>query len=61
MRDSLGSGDIDNSGVRFGVGEGELENTWGIRQRFAGETGSGELDVKGDNVTPAAPLFPTAR
>ncbi len=57
--DSLGSGDIDNSGV-LKVGEGELENTlsgtgslvkigagkYAFRHWFAGENRYGRTDVK---------------
>ncbi len=45
--DSLGSGDIDNSGV-LKVGEGELENTlYGSGSLV--KTGTGELTLSGDN------------
>ncbi|HAK1706508.1 TPA: fibronectin-binding autotransporter adhesin ShdA [Salmonella enterica] len=45
--DSLGSGDIDNSGV-LQVGEGELKNTLsGIGSLV--KTGTGELTLSGDN------------
>ncbi|OZU66248.1 fibronectin-binding autotransporter adhesin ShdA [Salmonella enterica] len=45
--DSLGSGDIDNSGV-LQVGEGELENTlYGTGSLV--KTGTGELTLSGDN------------
>ncbi|PXQ78120.1 fibronectin-binding autotransporter adhesin ShdA [Salmonella enterica] len=45
--DSLGSGDIDNSGV-LKVGEGELENTlYGSGSLV--KTGTGELTLNGDN------------
>ncbi|PRU43557.1 AIDA autotransporter [Salmonella enterica subsp. enterica serovar Weltevreden] len=45
--DSLGSGDIDNSGV-LKVGEGELENTLSGSGSLV-KTGSGELTLSGDN------------
>ncbi|EOZ6452833.1 autotransporter outer membrane beta-barrel domain-containing protein [Salmonella enterica subsp. enterica serovar Cerro] len=45
--DSLGSGDIDNSGV-LQVGEGELENTLSGSGSLV-KTGSGELTLSGDN------------
>ncbi|MCH9957097.1 fibronectin-binding autotransporter adhesin ShdA [Salmonella enterica] len=45
--DSLGSGDIDNSGV-LKVGEGELENTL-FGSGSLVKTGTGELTLNGDN------------
>ncbi|ECF2750891.1 fibronectin-binding autotransporter adhesin ShdA [Salmonella enterica subsp. enterica serovar Ituri] len=45
--DSLGSGDIDNSGV-LQVGEGELENTLSGSGLLV-KTGTGELTLSGDN------------
>ncbi len=45
--DSLGSGDIDNSGV-LQVGEGELKNTL-FGSGSLVKTGTGELTVSGDN------------
>ncbi len=45
--DSLGSGDIDNSGV-LQVGEGELENTLSGSGSLV-KTGTGELTLGGDN------------
>ncbi|EAW2492413.1 fibronectin-binding autotransporter adhesin ShdA [Salmonella enterica subsp. enterica serovar Leoben] len=45
--DSLGSGDIDNSGV-LKVGEGDLENTLSGSGSLV-KTGSGELTLSGDN------------
>ncbi|EBP5211763.1 fibronectin-binding autotransporter adhesin ShdA [Salmonella enterica] len=45
--DSLGSGDIDNSGV-LKVGEGELENTLSGSGSLV-KTGTGELTLCGDN------------
>ncbi|ECS7672015.1 fibronectin-binding autotransporter adhesin ShdA [Salmonella enterica subsp. enterica serovar Cubana] len=45
--DSLGSGDIDNSGV-LKVGEGELENTL-FGSGSLVKTGTGELALSGDN------------
>ncbi|EKE2794100.1 fibronectin-binding autotransporter adhesin ShdA [Salmonella enterica] len=45
--DSLGSGDIDNSGV-LKVGEGELENTLSGSGSLV-KTGTGELTFSGDN------------
>ncbi|EDM0399069.1 fibronectin-binding autotransporter adhesin ShdA [Salmonella enterica subsp. enterica serovar Kentucky] len=45
--DSLGSGDIDNSGV-LKVGEGELENTLSGTGSLV-KTGTGELTLSGDN------------
>ncbi|EBG6812422.1 fibronectin-binding autotransporter adhesin ShdA [Salmonella enterica subsp. enterica] len=45
--DSLGSGDIDNSGV-LQVGEGELENTLSGTGSLV-KTGTGELTLNGDN------------
>ncbi|EDI7740704.1 fibronectin-binding autotransporter adhesin ShdA [Salmonella enterica] len=45
--DSLGSGDIDNSGV-LKVGEGELENTL-FGSGSLVKTGTGELTLSGDN------------
>ncbi len=45
--DSLGSGDIDNSGV-LKVGEGELENTLSGSGSLV-KTGTGELTLGGDN------------
>ncbi|EOE7841784.1 fibronectin-binding autotransporter adhesin ShdA [Salmonella enterica subsp. enterica serovar -:r:1,5] len=45
--DSLGSGDIDNSGV-LQVGEGELENTL-FGSGSLVKTGTGELTLSGDN------------
>ncbi len=45
--DSLGSGDIANSGV-LQVGEGELENTLSGRGSLV-KTGTGELTLSGDN------------
>ncbi len=45
--DSLGSGDIDNSGV-LQVGEGELENTLSGSGSLV-KTGTGELTLNGDN------------
>ncbi|MER3169602.1 fibronectin-binding autotransporter adhesin ShdA [Salmonella enterica subsp. enterica serovar Chester] len=45
--DSLGSGDIDNSGV-LQVGEGELENTL-FGSGSLVKTGTGELALSGDN------------
>ncbi|TRD98513.1 fibronectin-binding autotransporter adhesin ShdA [Salmonella enterica subsp. enterica serovar Anatum] len=45
--DSLGSGDIDNSGV-LQVGEGELENTLSGTGSLV-KTGTGELTLSGDN------------
>ncbi|EAA1527606.1 fibronectin-binding autotransporter adhesin ShdA [Salmonella enterica subsp. enterica serovar Tennessee] len=45
--DSLGSGDIDNSGV-LQVGEGELENTLSGAGSLV-KTGMGELTLSGDN------------
>ncbi len=47
--DSLGSGDIDNSGV-LQVGEGELENTLSGSGLLV-KTGTGELTLSGDNNT----------
>ncbi|EEI9362932.1 fibronectin-binding autotransporter adhesin ShdA [Salmonella enterica] len=47
--DSLGSGDIDNSGV-LKVGEGELENTL-FGSGSLVKTGTGELTLSGDNNT----------
>ncbi|PVO70627.1 fibronectin-binding autotransporter adhesin ShdA [Salmonella enterica] len=47
--DSLGSGDIDNSGV-LKVGEGELENTLSGSGSLV-KTGTGELTLSGDNKT----------
>ncbi|EBG3203912.1 fibronectin-binding autotransporter adhesin ShdA [Salmonella enterica subsp. enterica] len=47
--DSLGSGDIDNSGV-LKVGEGELENTLSGSGSLV-KTGTGELTLSGDNNT----------
>ncbi len=46
--DSLGSGDIDNSGV-LQVGEGELENTL-FGSGSLVKTGTGELTLCGDNI-----------
>ncbi len=46
--DSLGSGDIDNSGV-LKVGEGELENTL-FGSGSLVKTGTGELTLSGDNI-----------
>ncbi|EGS9065244.1 fibronectin-binding autotransporter adhesin ShdA [Salmonella enterica] len=45
--DSLGTGDIDNSGV-LQVGEGELENTLSGSGSLV-KTGTGELTLSGDN------------
>ncbi len=45
--DSLGSGDIDNSGV-LQVGEGELKNTL-FGSGSLVKTGTGELTISGDN------------
>ncbi|EBP7542160.1 autotransporter outer membrane beta-barrel domain-containing protein, partial [Salmonella enterica] len=45
--DSLGTGDIDNSGV-LKVGEGELENTLSGSGSLV-KTGTGELTLSGDN------------
>ncbi|WP_449088935.1 fibronectin-binding autotransporter adhesin ShdA [Salmonella enterica] len=45
--DSLGSGDIDNSGV-LQVGEGELENTLSGTGSLV-KSGTGELTLNGDN------------
>ncbi len=45
--DSVGSGDIDNSGV-LKVGEGELENTLSGSGSLV-KTGTGELTLSGDN------------
>lgn len=45
--DSLGSGDIDNSGV-LQIGEGELENTLSGTGSLV-KTGTGELTLSGDN------------
>ncbi|HFZ8258011.1 TPA: fibronectin-binding autotransporter adhesin ShdA [Salmonella enterica subsp. enterica serovar 1,4,5,12:b:-] len=45
--DSLGSGDIDNSGV-LQAGEGELENTLSGSGSLV-KTGTGELTLSGDN------------
>ncbi|EMF4449557.1 autotransporter outer membrane beta-barrel domain-containing protein [Salmonella enterica] len=45
--DSLGSGDIDNSGV-LKVGEGDLENTLSGSGSLV-KTGTGELTLSGDN------------
>lgn len=45
--DSLGTGDIDNSGV-LQVGEGELENTLSGSGALV-KTGTGELTLSGDN------------
>ncbi len=45
--DSLGSGDIDNSGV-LKVGEGELENILSGSGSLV-KTGTGELTISGDN------------
>ncbi|MEL4328883.1 fibronectin-binding autotransporter adhesin ShdA [Salmonella enterica] len=45
--DSLGSGDIDNSGV-LQVGEGELKNTLSGTGSLV-KTGTGELTLNGDN------------
>ncbi|EEE9431145.1 hypothetical protein DEM32_24375, partial [Salmonella enterica subsp. enterica serovar Agona] len=45
--DSLGSGDIDNSGV-LQVGEGELKNTL-FGSGSLVKTGTGELTLNGDN------------
>ncbi|EMB6999212.1 fibronectin-binding autotransporter adhesin ShdA [Salmonella enterica] len=45
--DSLGSGDIDNSGV-LKVGEGELENIFSGSGSLV-KTGTGELTLSGDN------------
>ncbi|OSJ84326.1 AIDA autotransporter-like protein ShdA, partial [Salmonella enterica subsp. enterica serovar Newport str. SHSN010] len=45
--DSLGSGDIDNSGV-LKVGEGELENILSGSGSLV-KTGTGELTLSGDN------------
>ncbi|EHF4141006.1 autotransporter outer membrane beta-barrel domain-containing protein, partial [Salmonella enterica subsp. enterica serovar Newport] len=45
--DSLGSGDIDNSGV-LKVGEGDLENTL-FGSGSLVKTGTGELTLNGDN------------
>ncbi len=45
--DSLGSGDIDNSGV-LKVGEGDLENTLSGSGSLV-KTGTGELTLNGDN------------
>ncbi|WP_228379896.1 autotransporter-associated beta strand repeat-containing protein, partial [Salmonella enterica] len=45
--DSLGSGDIDNSGV-LQVGEGELKNTL-FGSGSLVKTGTGELTLSGDN------------
>ncbi|MCP0096238.1 fibronectin-binding autotransporter adhesin ShdA [Salmonella enterica subsp. enterica serovar Reading] len=47
--DSLGSGDIDNSGV-LKVGEGELENILSGSGSLV-KTGTGELTLSGDNKT----------
>ncbi|EAO4364743.1 fibronectin-binding autotransporter adhesin ShdA [Salmonella enterica subsp. enterica serovar Bere] len=47
--DSLGSGDIDNSGV-LQVGEGELKNTLSGSGLLV-KTGTGELTLSGDNNT----------
>ncbi|MBJ2709108.1 fibronectin-binding autotransporter adhesin ShdA [Salmonella enterica subsp. enterica serovar Newport] len=47
--DSLGSGDIDNSGV-LKVGEGELKNTLSGSGSLV-KTGTGELTLSGDNKT----------
>ncbi|EBY8045052.1 fibronectin-binding autotransporter adhesin ShdA [Salmonella enterica subsp. enterica serovar Kottbus] len=47
--DSLGSGDIDNSGV-LKVGEGELKNTL-FGSGSLVKTGTGELTLSGDNKT----------
>ncbi|PVS63259.1 fibronectin-binding autotransporter adhesin ShdA [Salmonella enterica] len=47
--DSLGSGDIDNSGV-LQVGEGELKNTLSGSGSLV-KTGTGELTLSGDNNT----------
>ncbi|PVO95585.1 fibronectin-binding autotransporter adhesin ShdA [Salmonella enterica] len=47
--DSLGSGDIDNSGV-LKVGEGDLENTLSGSGSLV-KTGTGELTLSGDNKT----------
>ncbi|EAR1978546.1 fibronectin-binding autotransporter adhesin ShdA [Salmonella enterica subsp. enterica serovar Kedougou] len=47
--DSLGSGDIDNSGV-LKVGEGELKNTLSGSGSLV-KTGTGELTLSGDNNT----------
>ncbi|WP_079772275.1 fibronectin-binding autotransporter adhesin ShdA [Salmonella enterica] len=47
--DSLGSGDIDNSGV-LKVGEGELKNTLSGSGSLV-KTGTGELTLSGDNTT----------
>ncbi|MCP0255234.1 fibronectin-binding autotransporter adhesin ShdA [Salmonella enterica subsp. enterica serovar Reading] len=47
--DSLGSGDIDNSGV-LQVGEGELKNTLSGSGSLV-KTGTGELTLSGDNKT----------
>ncbi|EPB7318070.1 autotransporter-associated beta strand repeat-containing protein, partial [Salmonella enterica subsp. enterica] len=45
--DSLGSGDIDNSGV-LQVGEGELKNTLSGTGSLV-KIGTGELTLSGDN------------
>ncbi len=50
--DSLGTGAVASSGVL----QSARRESWKPRQRFAGETGSGELTLSGDNDYSAAPF-----